>query len=127
MSYSVALVEPIHTSHFRNCHGSMLRDGISALARQTGERICGGQVDDNTPTDVARPVPTLPCFRGLLAHSRRLCAYAEEISPRIDIHDSIEILDNRISQRCVCTVINLRYLANMGHMSTRGEISMKCQ
>jgi hypothetical protein len=73
----------------------MFGNGVRTLSRQTSKGVCGGYIDDYATTDVARTIPTSPCFRRLLTHSRSLCAHTKKISSGIDAHDAIKVLDVR--------------------------------
>jgi hypothetical protein len=95
------------TSHLGDTHRRMFGYGVGSLSRQTSKRVCRGDIDDYTTTNVARTIPTSPCFRRLFTHSRSLCAHTKKISSGIDAHDAIKILDVGFGQWGMYTVVNL--------------------
>jgi hypothetical protein len=95
------------TSHFCDAHGCMFGNGIGTLPRQTSKGICRGDVDDYAATDIARAVPTSPCFRRLLTHSRNLCAHTKKISSGVDAHNAIKVFDVSFGQGRMCTIVDL--------------------
>jgi hypothetical protein len=95
------------TSHLRDAHRCMFGNGVRTLSRQTSKGVCRSYIDDYASTDVARTIPTSPCFRRLFTHSCSLCAHTKKISSGIDAHNAIKVLDVRFGQGHMCTVIDL--------------------
>ena len=85
----------------------MLRNSIRAFSRNASKRISRSEVDDNSAANVMCSIPAPPCLRVLLPHSPSFCTHTDQVTPGIDVHDTVEILDIGIGNGCVDTIVDL--------------------
>lgn len=95
------------TCHLGDRHEGVLGDGVRALAGEADVRVRRGNVDDDAAADVSRAVAAGPTLGLLLEHGGDLCAYADEVTAGVDVHDAVEVVNVRLSKRRVHSIVDL--------------------